>query len=394
MADTPQLFNHIAPLYERWSAILSANGIRYWHQLAVEQLALRPGLTVLDVGCGTGQVTREMARRMGGQGEVTGLDPSTAMLQVARETPVNPDSAPIVWQEGVGEALPFPDRHFDRVTAQFSIRNMHDWRQGLSEMVRVLKPGGRLVILELVQPLSALGALALRGLGAVTHELPDKDLEPFEWLGRSLYHAPTAKELTAYLLTEGLFPQNAHYWLGDLVWVGVFDKPAGIGVAPVAQESPPKLVWATDGSLTALAGARWISRMIRPGALVHVLTVIPEGLPDGPVGLTEREAWIRHAETSQKALDPERYHVIPVLREGPPAPTIVDYVRQICPDLLVLGFKGRSESAERLFGGVSRYVWNHTTCPVVTISSDGITHYPAPVTSDSSSAFERFGEPR
>ncbi|MCY0898016.1 MAG: class I SAM-dependent methyltransferase [Firmicutes bacterium] len=163
MDDTPDLFNQIAQHYDWWSTVLSADGIHAWHQAAIQWMELQPGQRVLDVGCGTGQVTREIAVAVGPQGQVIGLDPAHAMLAQARRLPLPAQAAPITWVKGQAEALPFNDQEFDCVTAQFSLRNAQDWQAALGELWRVTKPGGRLVILDVVQLLTTWGAVAWRG---------------------------------------------------------------------------------------------------------------------------------------------------------------------------------------------------------------------------------------
>lgn len=102
---------------------------------------IRPGERVLDVACGTGVLAREVALRAGPEGRVAGIDPGAGMLAVAREL-----SPAIDWKPGFAEKLPFPDRSFDAVVSQFGIMFFTDRRQSLREMLRVLTPGGRLVV--------------------------------------------------------------------------------------------------------------------------------------------------------------------------------------------------------------------------------------------------------
>ncbi|MGH8251541.1 MAG: methyltransferase domain-containing protein [Steroidobacteraceae bacterium] len=102
---------------------------------------IRPGERVLDVACGTGVLAREAAQRTGSGGQVAGIDPAAGMLAVARQL-----SPEIEWKEGVAEQLPFPDRYFDVVVSQFGIMFFTDRRQALRDMLRVLKPGGRLLV--------------------------------------------------------------------------------------------------------------------------------------------------------------------------------------------------------------------------------------------------------
>ena len=102
---------------------------------------IRPDQRVLDVACGTGILAREVSSRLGSGGRVAGIDRSPGMVAMARQL------APAVeWHEGVAEALPFPDRSFDRVVSQFGLMFFTDRRQALREMLRVLAPGGCLTV--------------------------------------------------------------------------------------------------------------------------------------------------------------------------------------------------------------------------------------------------------
>lgn len=112
-----------------------------WAPKVADAAGIRPGQRVLDVACGTGVLGREVASRVGSAGGVTGIDPNPGMDAVAKRI------APAVeWREGVAESLPFPDRTFDAVVSQFGLMFFTNRRQALREMLRVLKPGGRLVV--------------------------------------------------------------------------------------------------------------------------------------------------------------------------------------------------------------------------------------------------------
>jgi SAM-dependent methyltransferase len=111
-----------------------------WAPRVADAAAIQPGDRVLDVACGTGVLTREAARRAGPAG-VVGLDLSPAMLAVAAR--LNPT---LRWQQGSGDALPFPDQSFDAVVSQFGLMFFPDPGAGLREMRRVLAPGGRLAV--------------------------------------------------------------------------------------------------------------------------------------------------------------------------------------------------------------------------------------------------------
>lgn len=112
-----------------------------WAPRVASAADIRPGQRVLDVACGTGILAREVSSRVGSTGRVVGIDPSPGMLEVAKR------HAPAVeWRAGVAESLHFPDQSFDAVVSQFGLMFFTDRRQALCEMIRVLAPGGRLVV--------------------------------------------------------------------------------------------------------------------------------------------------------------------------------------------------------------------------------------------------------
>jgi SAM-dependent methyltransferase len=120
---------HVPALFRQWCPrVLDAAGVAIGHR-------------VLDVACGTGVLAREAAVRVGSPGLVTGVDPGRGMLTVAKELAPH-----IEWQDGTAESLPFPDRSFDAVVSQFGLMFFTDRTQALREMIRVLKPGGRLTV--------------------------------------------------------------------------------------------------------------------------------------------------------------------------------------------------------------------------------------------------------
>jgi demethylmenaquinone methyltransferase/2-methoxy-6-polyprenyl-1,4-benzoquinol methylase len=140
------MFDRIAPVYDAMNHTMTAGLDRRWRRIAVAE-AVRPGDRVLDVCCGTGDLAIA-ARRAGG--DVTGLDFSDKMLERARR------KAPeIEWVQGDALALPFEDSSFDAVTVGFGVRNVEDLETALRELRRVLRPGGRLAILEITTPVGA-----------------------------------------------------------------------------------------------------------------------------------------------------------------------------------------------------------------------------------------------
>ncbi|QRM57860.1 class I SAM-dependent methyltransferase [Sinorhizobium sp. BG8] len=112
-----------------------------WGPIVAAEAGVREGDRVLDVACGTGALTLAVAKIAGPSGSTVGLDANPEMLAVARAKPVE-----IEWMQGVAEALPFADDRFDIVVSQFGLMFFEDKPKALSEMMRVLKPGGRLVV--------------------------------------------------------------------------------------------------------------------------------------------------------------------------------------------------------------------------------------------------------
>lgn len=138
-------FDPVAPTYDRLNRIMTAGLDRRWRHHAVSQLSVFSShLSVLDVACGTGDMMVELTKY---GYTVTGVDLSEQMLAVARRK-----AASARFQLADAEALPFAAASFDAVTCAFGIRNFVHLEQGLKEMVRVLKPGGRMAILELATP--------------------------------------------------------------------------------------------------------------------------------------------------------------------------------------------------------------------------------------------------
>ena len=141
------MFDRIAPVYDVMNRVFTMGLDGRWRRLAAAG-AVRPGDRVLDAACGTGDLA--LADRKAG-GEVTGLDFSERMLERARRK-----SSQITWVQGDVLALPFDDASFDAATIGFGIRNVDDLDAGLRELARVVRPGGRLAVLEITRPTGVL----------------------------------------------------------------------------------------------------------------------------------------------------------------------------------------------------------------------------------------------
>ncbi|MGP0564812.1 MULTISPECIES: bifunctional demethylmenaquinone methyltransferase/2-methoxy-6-polyprenyl-1,4-benzoquinol methylase UbiE [unclassified Nitrospina] len=148
------MFNAIAPRYDLLNRVLSCGVDRFWRKRAVSRLSMKSGGRYLDIACGTGDVALEyFEHRSESPRQVVALDFSEAMLTRAGEKfKVRNQASALPRVCAASEALPFPNNSFDGISVAFGVRNFADREQGLREMVRVLKPGCRAVILEFSLP--------------------------------------------------------------------------------------------------------------------------------------------------------------------------------------------------------------------------------------------------
>lgn len=152
-----EMFDTIAPRYDLLNRLLSMGIDRRWRTFAVGKVHTTPGGSVLDIATGTGDIALEIARQTPQDVTIVGADISREMVEIGRQkVAASPYSQRISFEIAPCEALPFTDSRFDSVTIAFGIRNVVDRQKGLSEMHRILKPGGRAVILEFSMPSSPL----------------------------------------------------------------------------------------------------------------------------------------------------------------------------------------------------------------------------------------------
>jgi demethylmenaquinone methyltransferase/2-methoxy-6-polyprenyl-1,4-benzoquinol methylase len=203
------MFDRIAPVYDVMNRVMTAGLDRSWRRLAVEAV-IQPGDRVLDACCGTGDLA-VAAEREGGL--VTGLDFSPRMLERARRK-----SETVTWIEGDLLELPFEDGSFDAATVGFGVRNVADLEAGLAELQRVLRPGGRLAILEITQPRGVLRPFFSlwfeRIVPLLGKVLPGG--KAYTYLPASVRRFPGAEELAALLERQG-FEQVRFRLLGGSI---------------------------------------------------------------------------------------------------------------------------------------------------------------------------------
>jgi demethylmenaquinone methyltransferase/2-methoxy-6-polyprenyl-1,4-benzoquinol methylase len=191
------MFDRIAPVYDVMNRVMTAGLDVRWRRLAAES-AVRNGDRVLDAACGTGDLA--IADLKAGAGKVTGLDFSEKMLERARVK-----NTAIEWLRGDMLALPFADETFDAATVGFGVRNVADLALGLRELRRVLRPGGRLAILEITQPRGAMRPFYSlwfdRVVPVLGRVLPGGDA--YTYLPASVKRFPTAERLADMLREAG-----------------------------------------------------------------------------------------------------------------------------------------------------------------------------------------------
>jgi demethylmenaquinone methyltransferase/2-methoxy-6-polyprenyl-1,4-benzoquinol methylase len=143
------VFHSVAAKYDVMNDLMSGGIHRIWKKLTIEQSGARAGMKVLDIAGGTGDLTLKFSRIVGSTGQVTLADINDSMLKVGRDKLADKGAiANINFVQANAECLPFPDNYFDIITIAFGLRNVTDKDAALRSMQRVLKPGGKLMVLE------------------------------------------------------------------------------------------------------------------------------------------------------------------------------------------------------------------------------------------------------
>lgn len=206
------VFDSVASRYDVMNDAMSMGLHRVWKRYAMAVSGVQAGHQVLDIAAGTGDLTRAFARRVGPQGCVVHTDINEAMLRVGRDRLVDEGLiVPTVICDA--EKLPFPDARFDIVSVAFGLRNMTHKDQALAEMNRVLKPGGRLLVLEfskVAKPLEKAYDWYSFNLLPKMGQLLAGDAESYRYLAESIRMHPGQAELKAMMKDAGFGHVDVH----------------------------------------------------------------------------------------------------------------------------------------------------------------------------------------
>ncbi|MDH3629799.1 MAG: bifunctional demethylmenaquinone methyltransferase/2-methoxy-6-polyprenyl-1,4-benzoquinol methylase UbiE [Gammaproteobacteria bacterium] len=217
------VFTSVAQKYDLMNDVMSLGVHHLWKRFTLEMCGLRPGHKVLDLAGGTGDLALKEARMVGESGQVVLADINAAMLQRGRDRVI--DNGFVNRVESVqcnAELLPFADNHFDCITIAFGLRNVTDKAAALASMQRVLKPGGRLCILEfskpVYQPLEKLYDFYSFKLLPRMGEFIARDRDSYRYLAESIRMHPDQLALKQIILDQGGFDEvEVHNLSGGIV---------------------------------------------------------------------------------------------------------------------------------------------------------------------------------
>jgi demethylmenaquinone methyltransferase / 2-methoxy-6-polyprenyl-1,4-benzoquinol methylase len=211
-AKVAEVFHSVARRYDLMNDLMSGGLHRLWKRFAVGQSGLRPGQKVLDIAGGTGDMTRLFLKEVGSSGQVWLTDINHSMLSEGRNRLLNEGTLTPVAQCDA-EKLPFPDSHFDCVCVAFGLRNMTHKDTALAEMHRVLKPGGRLLVLEFSRvwkPLEPVyDTYSFKVLPKLGQLITD-DADSYQYLAESIRVHPGQEELKALMEDAGFARVSYH----------------------------------------------------------------------------------------------------------------------------------------------------------------------------------------
>mgnify|MGYP000561941057 FL=1 len=221
-AMVADVFHSVAAKYDVMNDLMSFGVHRLWKRFTIDMSGVRPGNKVLDLAGGTGDLTKKFSKIVGPAGKVVLADINSSMLEVGRERLTNQGYVGnIEYVQANAQFLPFEDNTFDVITIAFGLRNVTDKDEALRSMLRVLKPGGRLLVLEFSQTTNPLlkkaydlysfTALPLMG------KLVTNDAESYKYLAESIRMHPDQETLKGMMESAGFSRVSYHNMTGGMV---------------------------------------------------------------------------------------------------------------------------------------------------------------------------------
>ena len=218
------VFDSVAGRYDLMNDLMSAGIHRLWKRFTIELSAVRPGQTVLDIAGGTGDLSARFSKLVGTDGKVILADINASMLQVGRDKLLDAGAfGNLHMVQCDAQYLPFPDNSVDCITIAFGLRNVTDKALALRSMERILKPGGRLLILEFSKPTNPLlekiyDTYSFRIL-PMMGRLVANDEESYRYLAESIRKHPDQETLMAMMEDAGFVDCQYHNMTGGIVAV-------------------------------------------------------------------------------------------------------------------------------------------------------------------------------
>jgi demethylmenaquinone methyltransferase/2-methoxy-6-polyprenyl-1,4-benzoquinol methylase len=224
------VFHSVAAKYDIMNDLMSAGVHRIWKRFTIELSGVRPGNTVLDIAGGTGDLTAKFSKLVGPEGKVVLADINNAMLTVGRDKLIDHGVLNNVeYAQANAESLPFPDNTFDCITIAFGLRNVTNKDAALKSMLRVLKPGGRCLVLEFSKPknelLSKLYDTYSFNILPLVGKLVANDKESYRYLAESIRMHPDQETLKDMMIEAGFSRCEYHNMTGGIVAVHKGLKP-------------------------------------------------------------------------------------------------------------------------------------------------------------------------
>jgi len=223
------MFDRIAGGYDLVNTVMTAGLHHAWRERAADRAELRPGDAALDLCCGTGDLALELRERVGAGGRVVGADFSERMLELAQDKAADRGLADVTFEWADALELPYSDASFDAVTVGFGVRNLADVGAGIREMTRILKPGGRCVILEITQPqkppLSTFFKVWFNRIVPVIGRVAG-DPDAYSYLPESVRSFPPPAKLAALMDEAGLTGIRYTVLAGGIIAIHSGVRPA------------------------------------------------------------------------------------------------------------------------------------------------------------------------